>query len=372
MKLLFCVPGKSCRIIDKDRMILEIKTQSESHKYYDINGDEVEIDERLSELIRKKDNSDEDFWNERKDLETSGTKEILIPFSIVEPEFEIDDIFGCYGFKNTEGKFIIEPQYAYAHGFTHGLAAVNLNRTWYKDENGNRCYENHFGYIDENGKTVIPFIYDKAWPFNRYGVAVTEDYKNIYLIDLNGNIIEDSNKYKYSHYYEYDDRYIEYYEYDKYYDDEEFGLYDTKERKFLFHTKYSDFEIINDDLFKVCDRKNGNYGVSDFREFFINGKEEVVYPWLKDKGFAHVDIPNKNFLSIVSVSKYTETNEEEDGYYPLNGKKYKREFVYGVYSNKERFVIPLEYERILELSNNIYACSKDNVLNIIQISENDL
>ena len=87
---------------------------------------------------------------------------MLLSENVGEIIEEIDDIFGCFGFKNEAGEFVIEPQYAYAYDFTNGLAAVNLNRTWYKTEKGERYYENHYGYIDFNGKTVIGFNYDEA------------------------------------------------------------------------------------------------------------------------------------------------------------------------------------------------------------------
>lgn len=47
---------------------------------------------------------------------------------------------------------MIEPQYEDADYFSEGLAAVKKNGKW--------------GYIDETGKTVIPFEYDYAFPFS--------------------------------------------------------------------------------------------------------------------------------------------------------------------------------------------------------------
>lgn len=51
----------------------------------------------------------------------------------------------------------IKPQYEDAQGFSDGLAAVKKNGKW--------------GYIDTDGKVVIPFRYDQAYPFNE-GKAV--------------------------------------------------------------------------------------------------------------------------------------------------------------------------------------------------------
>ena len=52
---------------------------------------------------------------------------------------------------------MIEPKYQDASYFSEGLAAVKQNDKW--------------GYIDETGKTIIPFEYDYAFPFSE-GVAV--------------------------------------------------------------------------------------------------------------------------------------------------------------------------------------------------------
>ncbi len=114
------------------------------------------------------------------------------------------DGFGNFDYKNKEGEFVIEPQYAYAWDFTCGLAAVNLNRIWYRTPDGQRFYENHYGYINDKGKTIIPFIYDKAYPFNKYGVAVVDltDTEGM-LIDLNGDVIPGTDNLSFFHYYHY-------------------------------------------------------------------------------------------------------------------------------------------------------------------------
>ncbi len=86
---------------------------------------------------------------------------------------------------------MIEPKYQDASYFSEGLAAVKQNDKW--------------GYIDETGKTIIPFEYDYAFPFSegvavvaKYGTShlpeqyqnnpdVLSDYYYWYLIDENNN-----------------------------------------------------------------------------------------------------------------------------------------------------------------------------------------
>lgn len=180
MKTLFSLPGNNIRLADKQRMIFDVYDGC----FYDTNGKQVPSEDGFkSSSYDYSDDPWESYW-----IEDEGLDEPLVAESIEEVVEEIDDCFGKFGFKNQAGEFVIEPQYAYAHQFTCGLAAVNLNRTWYKNVDGRRFYENHFGYINERGETVIPFAYDEAWPFNKYGVAVVEDRNGSRLIDTEGNV----------------------------------------------------------------------------------------------------------------------------------------------------------------------------------------
>jgi hypothetical protein len=57
-----------------------------------------------------------------------------------------------YGYKNAEGKVVIEPRYQYAADFTEGLGGVQQNDKW--------------GFIDAAGKQVIPAQYDNVLLFS--------------------------------------------------------------------------------------------------------------------------------------------------------------------------------------------------------------
>ena len=57
-----------------------------------------------------------------------------------------------YGYVNREGKEVIPCKYNQASFFSQGLAAVSVNHK--------------YGYIDKSGKEVIPFIYESAGPFS--------------------------------------------------------------------------------------------------------------------------------------------------------------------------------------------------------------
>lgn len=61
-----------------------------------------------------------------------------------------------YGFVDTKGKLVIQPQYTFAYKFSEGMAYVNV---------GDREY-GKYGYIDKNGKMVIKPEYYAAGDFS--------------------------------------------------------------------------------------------------------------------------------------------------------------------------------------------------------------
>jgi hypothetical protein len=60
---------------------------------------------------------------------------------------------GKYGFIDKDGKEVIPLKYEYARNFSEGLATVELNGKW--------------GYIDKTGTEVIPVKYENAFNFNK-------------------------------------------------------------------------------------------------------------------------------------------------------------------------------------------------------------
>lgn len=354
MKVLFKKEGKSLYCADREKEIFCI-----DDTFYDKNGNAVPSVESFYS-----DDDDDDWY--RGWMKDEGLEEPLKSESVVEPEWEIDDIFGKFGFKNEAGEFVIEPQYAYAHEFTCALACVNLNRTWYKTEDGKRFYENHWGYIDKNGKTVIGFQYDEAHPFNKFGVALVSCLGGPYfLIDTSGNEIP-GTRFEYISRYDYNERFLEF----SYNDESLVGVYDTKERKIISEPLFDNIIEHNEDCIKVYVR-NGKYGESDFNQYYINSKGEILYPWLYNKGFSEVEIPDANNVSSVSIAEYMELSGKQSGYYEHNGKKYAKKHIYGLYSSKEKFLLPTIYDEIKWLCNNIWGCYKDRVFTIVETEKDD-
>ncbi|MDO4700882.1 MAG: WG repeat-containing protein [Moraxella sp.] len=85
---------------------------------------------------------------------------------------------GKYGFVNKDGKVIIPLQYDGASDFSEGVAAVKKN--------------GKYGYIDKNGKAVIAFQYDYAGGFQNGQAQVgARDGKTPYYfyIDKAGKVL---------------------------------------------------------------------------------------------------------------------------------------------------------------------------------------
>lgn len=363
MKILFQTNGKRVQLIDSEDLIFNV-----DGKLINASGAEISKDE-YEQKHKKNDIHEEDEWYEEW-MEYEGVEELLKAESIVEPEWEIDDVFGKYGFKNKEGEFVIEPQYAFAHEFTNGLAAVNLIRTWYRTEEGKRFYENHYGYIDSNGKTVIGFQYDEASPFNKYGVAVVYDtVKGYMLIDQTGAEIPGTRFGYMIPYLRYGERFLEFsYEDDR--EDEPVGIYDTKERKVLLEPSVDSITEWEEDCILV-DVRGGKYGINEMHPYYINSKGEIIYQWLYEKGFAKIERPDMNDVTAVAIAEYTELTSKSKGYFLCNGKMYERTFLYGLYSSKGVFLLPLEYDKIEKVIDNIWICNKGEEWFLVETEEGD-
>ncbi len=104
---------------------------------------------------------------------------------VVHPKYEstylYEDGYGrifegeLSGLVSPDGKVLIEPKYSYIANFRYGRAI-------YSDRNGK------LGYLDEQGKEVIPAQYDQAFGFNKGFAAVQKD-NEYFLIKPDGSTI---------------------------------------------------------------------------------------------------------------------------------------------------------------------------------------
>lgn len=82
--------------------------------------------------------------------------------------------YGKYGYRDTTGKILINPQFDIAEEFSEGLAAIMINRNW--------------GYIDTMGKIVIKPDYDSAGPFID-GLAQVKIKQKYGFIEKTGKLV---------------------------------------------------------------------------------------------------------------------------------------------------------------------------------------
>ena len=112
----------------------------------------------------------------------------LLFFSNVNAQQQSDTLLApakldnLWGYINTNGEFVIKPQFIDANVFNNGLAKVQVIR---KDSNG---LENKlWGFIDKTGKFVVePKYYDAADFYEGFAAVYNEQF---YYINKSGKII---------------------------------------------------------------------------------------------------------------------------------------------------------------------------------------
>lgn len=110
---------------------------------------------------------------EKVEAQQQREKEIEIKKMDLYPR---QDNNGKWGFVDKNGKVIIPYLLDYAHSFSEGLALVR-NDNW------------KYGFIDKTGKVVIPYLWDNAESFSD-GLALVRDNNGMYgFIDKTNKII---------------------------------------------------------------------------------------------------------------------------------------------------------------------------------------
>ena len=368
MKQLFSIPvispGGWVYLIDDEHRIFA----DSRGNFYDANGQMIRYASasRLEDLRQQ----EEEKEKERRIRHITDDCSGLDSFSDTEIDWEIDDGFGHFGFKDLSGNVVIEPQYVWAGEFAHGLCPVNLNRTWYHTAEGNHFYENHYGYIDPLGKTVIPFKFEEAHNFNKYGVAVVSDDTGTYMIDTAGTEIEGTRFPYIESRIDYEDRYVEFCtdtaaDND---DDNHTGLYDTKLRRILFQPLYEMFHVYDEDTIVATVGIPERRG--DIREKLFDSKGRIKYSWTASRDFAQIEPPDENGNFICARSTYKEAVEtrENDIYcFYKDGKTFERRFWFGLTDAEGNTLLSPECESVRYLGRRFYACEKDGTTTIFEL-----
>ncbi|MCP4438116.1 MAG: WG repeat-containing protein [Aureispira sp.] len=131
-------------------------------------------------------------YNEMNDFEDGR--------AIVGLENRYDWMF--YGIIDKTGKEIVSPRYHSTTVFSEGLIAVcsyrNAGKNPFKNLKSNGMYK--WGFIDKNGKTVIPFMYESpipSWGMFQFknGVAIVENFPYLGVINKQNKIIIPFSRY---------------------------------------------------------------------------------------------------------------------------------------------------------------------------------
>ncbi len=97
-------------------------------------------------------------------------QELLLADSLLLPV----NVNGLYGYMNTDGELVIQPEFQSAERFHNGLAVVAM--------------KNHYGAIDKLGKLRVHFSYDALSNFEM-GRAIVEKEEKLGMIDRNSKTI---------------------------------------------------------------------------------------------------------------------------------------------------------------------------------------
>jgi hypothetical protein len=174
---------------------------------------------------------------------------------------------GLWGYLDSTGKEIIEPQYIFAFDFDsegeHGLARVckgkwTIDKKWDNKYNTGKYWSETqlWGMIDKTGREVIPCIYDEimlpwevnekylrvhygGWKEGKWGII---DYSGEWVVEP---MFEDLG-------YETSDDYVAFLNEDKWNADEiPIGIYSINEKKVIFEPQFIDVEFLENGTFLV-------------------------------------------------------------------------------------------------------------------------
>ena len=296
------------------------------------------------------------------------TGDVVIPFKYdwIYSEEEGMFVVGIgdkYSLLNGKGEKITDIKYREVGKFKGGRARVG------KYENG----EMKYGYIDRNGKEIVPIKYDDGADFSE-GLACVEVGGKIGFIDKRGKEVI-KIKYKYWHCYN---------EVADYTPISNFrcGLacviignkwgYINKKGKVVIPAKYDKAYRFSENRAFVCigdkygyiDKKGNIIGSLkyDYTVFDLDFREGCakVYKARQTSFDGEFGIINKNGKEIVTIGKY-----DELGYFSEGRALVKKGEKYGYVNNKGKLVIPLKYDAASDFRENLALVQIGNKMGYI-------
>lgn len=260
-----------------------------------------------------------------------------------------------YGFIDKDGKEIIPFIYDEASNFINGLALVS--------KNGKK------GYINKDGKEVIPFIYKFAVPFYSNIALVSKDANKCYYIDKSGKTIA---SFAFAH----DDIIAITKEGLIVWKDDKKGFVNN-EGKLILPCIYDNISLgYCDDL--LCVQKDNDFGYYNTTGKEIvpckygmglasyNGIAKVFDEWAGDDG-AYIDSAGNILFSFVQVDK-----RDTYGNFCEDLAVVSHDGLFGYVDKTGKEVIPLSYESAHWFSEGMAVVKKDGLYGYIDKNGNEV
>ena len=243
-----------------------------------------------------------------------------------------------YGFLKPNGKPVIKAKYSYASNFFNGKSNIivdsipgilfkngkekmfpNFNATyWHKDNLGLAINNKKYGFINENGETIIALQYDDAFPFYNGYASVKSNDKWNYINEQGQIIFSDSLIFSYQ------------------------PIIDNK-AIFMVSGK------------NVEKRKKMLSGTQVFVEYLNKIKKQQLKEGLI----------NTNGVIIIDP-----IYDEVSGYFIDGFMRIRNNGFSGIVNENGEIIIPLEYDNVLDYKNGMFLAKKAKKWGIIDIDNN--
>lgn len=250
---------------------------------------------------------------------------------------------GKWGYIDVNGKEVVPCQYDQTQDFSEGFAAVVLGGEWYEfPMNGELVmsgYGGEWGYIDKNGKEVIPCQYESAHSFSE-GLAAVGTFGLWSFIDKTGEEVIFS---PYLEVHNFSGGLAAVQAYTGYW-----GFTDKAGQE-IIPCEYDEVHSFSEGLAAV--KKDGKWGYID-----ANGSEVVPFQYDQvqnfSEGFAAVGQGgNWDFLEIESLDEYGQ-----------GGK-------WGYVDKTGREVVPCKYDDAQDFSEGLAAVKLDDKWGFLAVSD---
>ncbi len=260
-----------------------------------------------------------------------------------------------YGFQNLDGQMVIDPQYHNVGQFVEGLCPVSLRPTSYRTPDGSLHYEEHWGYIAPSGQTAIPYVFSRAFDFNRFGLAVAEDRAGRFLIDRLGHRIPGTEDYTVTGQLSYRDRFVEIMPVGASPQDPNSKfLFDTRDRRIIGADGYHDSMEWDENTILVTKIDPENPAIR--RKWFIDAAGDYLPPWKIAQNEIQTAAPDEEGNIPITSVRFLPADATATSFFESpDGAHYIRVVKHGLQTPEGEVAIPCAYDRVDPLGFGFYA-----------------